>query len=365
MCFRRKLPNVRAVKHISYATLQKHPLNYLKQRFQSNFNRLLKKTDAPNSSGTKITVAGCGQVGITICSFLLMRNLAKQLVIYDVRHDWAQAEALDLLHGSCFINNPTITACNDGSKTKDSNIVIVTVGARPSGKDRSRLAIVQKTADILKSVMPLLVKQSPNAVFLIISNPADIMTWYVQKMCKLDKFRCFTTGCHLDSARFRYAIAQRMGLPSRSVEGYVIGEHGASAVPVWSTVTVAGVPLMRVVPDIGGSEDKENWTDLFNKGVTKGAAAVSSVKGYTNWAVALAAVDVVSAILNNSGRVMSLGTDVCGLNCIEDHVVLSLPCVVKSNGITHILQLPLTDTEQQQLLKSANMLLEVQCGLKV
>ncbi|EDW74987.1 uncharacterized protein Dwil_GK15970 [Drosophila willistoni] len=346
------------VRNITNTALNRQPSSYLCLLKQ------LRDTPPNQKISPKISVVGAGQVGISICAFLIQRNLARHLVIHDIRYDWAKAEALDLLHASCWLKNPHIEACGDGSHTKDSDIVIVTAGARPVGKDRSRLLVMKKTVEILKLAMPKLIELSPKAVFVIVSNPADVMTYAIQRICKLEKHRCFTTGCSLDSARFRFLIAQRLKVPTTEVEGYVIGEHGNSAVPVWSSVTVGGVPLVKVVRDLGTSMDTENWNNLF-KDVTQAGASVGNIKGYTNWAIALSAVNVVEAMLENSGRILCLGTDMQGMNSIGQQVVLSLPCKVTSTGISHVLQLPLTALEQEKLHKSAEVLMKAQCSLEL
>ncbi|XP_002138786.2 L-lactate dehydrogenase B chain [Drosophila pseudoobscura] len=330
----------------------------------SSFNKVMKPLDCfkPKPS-LKITVVGSGQVGAAVAAFLLARNLTKHLVILDVKYDLATAEALDFSHGSAFLGNPIVEACGDGNRTKNSDVIIITAGARPSGKTRSRLDVMHKTVVILKSVVPKLVELSPKAIFIIICNPADVMTFAVQRIGNLEKHRCFTTGCHLDTARFRYLIAKRLKVPTSAVNAYIIGEHGSSAVPVWSSVTVGGIRLSDVVKDLGTDKDQEKWSDLMD-GILNAGVHVSKAKGYTNWAVGLTASDVVKCMVENTGQVCCVGTDVKGLYGLKDSVVLSVPCRVTASGISHILELPLNEDERKKLLKSADTLLEAQCSLK-
>ncbi|EDW90594.2 L-lactate dehydrogenase B chain [Drosophila yakuba] len=310
----------------------------------------------------KISVVGAGQVGTAITCMLLLRNLTKNLVLLDINYELAKAEALDFQQASAFLNDARVVPCGDSANSKNSDVVIITAGARPSGKDRSRLAAMQKTVEILKKAVPKLVELSPNATFIVISNPADVMTYAVQRIGKLPKHRCFTTGCHLDTVRFRNLIADRLRLPPSQVHGYVIGEHGASAVPVWSSVSIAGIRLNDVVKSLACGDDPENWAEI-NGQVTSGGLAVAKTKGYTNWAVALTCTDIVQAMCGGKGKIASVGTDMQGMNGIKDNVVLSLPCLVTAGGISHVFELPLTDVEQRKLLASANVLLEAQCSL--
>ncbi|KAH8284845.1 hypothetical protein KR054_001699, partial [Drosophila jambulina] len=316
-----------------------------------------------SKGGLKISVVGSGQVGAAICSCLLLRKLAQNLVIMDVKYNLAQAETLDFLHGSVLFDNPRIVACSDGSRTKDSDIVIMTAGARPSGQDRSRLAVMEKTLEIFKAAIPPLVKQSPNAIFVVGSNPVDVMTFAAQRLSKLPKHRCLATGCHLDSMRFRYFIAERLHVPPSDVQAYMIGEHGVSAVPVWSSVCIGGIRLKDVIKELACGEDPEKWWDMREQ-VTTAGASVGKVKGYTNWAIAASCADVVQALTSEKGKILCVGTDMQGFHGLEHNVVLSLPCLVKSGGISHVFELPLTSVEKDMLNASAKSLLEAQGSLK-
>ncbi|XP_017051244.1 L-lactate dehydrogenase B chain [Drosophila ficusphila] len=312
---------------------------------------------------SKISVVGAGQVGTAISAMLLLRNLTKHLVILDVNYELAKAEALDFQQASAFLGDARIDPCGDGSHSKDSDVVIMTAGARPSGKDRSRLGAMHKTVEIFKEAVPKLVDLSPKATFIVIANPADVMTFAFQRIGNLPKHRCFTTGCHLDSARFRNLIAARLKLPASQIQGFVIGEHGTSCVPVWSCVSAGGILLKDMVQDLACGDDPENWSEI-NEQVIKGGLAVAKTKGYTNWAIALTCADVVEAMCGGRGKIVTLGTDMQGLHGIEDSVVLSLPCLVTSGGISHVFELPLTDVEEKKLHASAEILLEAQCSIK-
>ncbi|XP_017003205.2 L-lactate dehydrogenase [Drosophila takahashii] len=332
---------------------------------KSSFSKLMKPIEGfKRNRIPKISVVGAGQVGTAICAMLLLRNLTKYLVILDVNYELAKAEALDFQHGSAFLGDARVVPCGDGSHSKDSDVVIITAGARPSGKDRSRLAAMSKTVEILKEAVPKLVKLSPKATYLVISNPADVMTYAVQRIGKLPKHRCFTTGCHLDSVRFRNLIAGRLQVPPSQVQGYVIGEHGSSAVPVWSCVSVGGIRLNDVIKDLACGDDPEDWWGIIEQ-VTTSGLAVGKAKGYTNWAIALTCVDIVEAMCGGRGKIASVGTDMKGIHGIKENIVLSLPCLVTSGGISHVFELPLTTVEQNKLMSSANVLLEAQCSLKI
>ncbi|XP_030380049.1 L-lactate dehydrogenase B chain-like [Scaptodrosophila lebanonensis] len=310
----------------------------------------------------KISVVGVGQVGIACSAFILQRRLTNHLVFMDIRKDWIKAEALDFLHASSTTGSQKITATVDGKEMAGSKYVVITTGLRPT-KDQSRLDVAQKTTDMIVKIMPPLLEYCPNATFIVVSNPADVITWLIQKLGKLPKHRCLSTGCHLDSLRFRYFISKRLGVAPSAVEGYIIGEHGNSSVPVWSSVMVGGIALLRIMPDIGTESDKEKWSKVHEQ-VVKGASTVSSIKTYTNWAIGMTVSDVISALKDNSGRILSVATDVQGFMGIEDSVVLSLPCILTSDGIAQVVELPLTDFEKDMLKKSVDTLIKAQCSIK-
>ncbi|KAH8300646.1 hypothetical protein KR018_000927 [Drosophila ironensis] len=330
---------------------------------KSMFSKVMKPMEPYKRNKLfKISIIGGGQVGVTISAFLLVRKLARHLVLVDIAYEKAQAEVRDFNHASMFLGDPLIDACGDGSKSKDSDLIIFTAGARPGKK--SRLDVMHDSVKILKEIVPNLVDLSPNATWLVVSNPADVMAYAVQKIGKVPKHKCFTSGCHLDTARFRFFIAERLNVPVSGVKGYMIGEHGDSAVPVWSGVTVGGIPLRDVVDNPGCGHDPDKWGDINNL-VTGGGRSVSKIKGYTNWAVGLCCVDIVDSMSRPRGRIMSVGTDVKGVLGIKENIVLSLPCLVNSNGISHIFQLALTNHEYEKLHKSAEILLKAQCELNL
>ncbi|XP_033246512.1 uncharacterized protein LOC108160350 isoform X2 [Drosophila miranda] len=336
------------------------------QELLKHFRECLFKTlGGPHDTqpGRKVTIAGAGAVGMACAMALLCKGVTNHVALFDDQKDWVAAERLDMLHGSMFINNPRIEQCNGVAATKDSRLVVLTAGNRPKPNE-TRLDVAQKTADIVKAVMPALLEQSPRATFIVVSNHADVMAWVARKVTNLPYERCFSTGCHLDTARFRLFIGQLLGIAARSVHGYVIGEHGGSSVPLWSTVSVGGVRLQEILPVIGTESDPMYWSAV-HKDVVEAAFRVIAVKGYTNWAIGLTVADVVSAIFEDSHRVLTLSTNVQGFCGVKDEVFMSVPCVVSGHGISAICRPKLSDWEKKRFLKSAQTLLEAQCSIKV
>ncbi|GLH00207.1 L-lactate dehydrogenase [Gryllus bimaculatus] len=291
------------------------------------------------------------------------RGLCTELALVDMAAEKVQGEVLDLQHGTTFIRRVKVYGSKDYSVTAKSRIAIVTAGVRQQ-KDETRLSLVQRNADVMKSIIPQLVKYSPDCVLLIVSNPVDIMTYVAWKLSGLPRNRVIGSGTCLDSSRFRVFIAERLNVAPDSVHGWIIGEHGDSSVAVWSGVNVAGVRLRDLNPNIGTENDPEKWTDLHTR-VIRSAYEVINLKGYTSWAIGLSTAHIVKAILGNTLQVLPVSTYIKGCkHGMDKEVFLSLPCVLGENGVTHIIKQPLTDEEKALLHKSANLMHEIQMGIK-
>lgn len=230
------------------------------------------------------------------------QNVSSEIALVDMFENKLMGEMLDLQHGSNFLKNAKISASTDLAVSAGSRLVIVTAGARQK-EGETRLDLVQRNTDIFKGLIPKLVEYSPDAIFLIVSNPCDILTYVAWKLSGLPKNRVIGSGTNLDSSRFRFLLAQRLNVAPTSVHGFVIGEHGDSSVPVWSGVNVAGVRLREINPTAGDPNgDPEEWGKL-HKQVVDAAYEVIKLKGYTSWAIGLSCADLASAIFRNTNAV--------------------------------------------------------------
>jgi L-lactate dehydrogenase len=199
---------------------------------------------------SKITVVGVGNVGMACAQTILTQNLADELALVDVDPEKLRGEMLDLQHAAAFLPRAKIVANTDYKVSEGSDICIVSAGARQRNGE-SRLALVQRNVAILKSIIPQLVKYSPAAILLIISNPVDALTYVAWKLSGFPSNRVFGSGTNLDSSRFRGLLADRLDVSAHNVHSYVIGEHGDSSVPVWSTVNIGGVPIIEFLKNMG------------------------------------------------------------------------------------------------------------------
>ncbi|XP_016134056.1 L-lactate dehydrogenase B-A chain-like [Sinocyclocheilus grahami] len=329
---------------------------------------VMQKLITPLASGpaepprNKVTIVGVGQVGMACAVSILLRELADELALVDVVEDRLKGEMLDLQHGSLFLKTPKIVADKDYSVTANSRFVVVTAGVRQQ-EGESRLNLVQRNVNIFKHIIPQIVKYSPDCTLIVVSNPVDVLTYVTWKLSGLPKHRVIGSGTNLDSARFRYIMAEKLGIHSSSFNGYILGEHGDSSVPVWSGANVAGVSLQKLNPDIGTDKDSENWKEA-HKMVVDSAYEVIRLKGYTNWAIGLSVADLTETLVKNLNRVHPVSTMVKGMYGIGEEVYLSLPCVLNSSGVGSVINMTLTDEEIAQLKKSADTLWGIQKDLK-
>ena len=279
----------------------------------------------------------------------------------DVSEDKLKGELMDLQHGSGFMRNANISASTDLSASAGSRMIVITAGIRHK-EGESRLDLVQRNTDVLKNLVPKLVKYSPDTHIMIISNPCDILTYVAWKLSGLPKNRVFGLGTNLDSSRFRFLLAKRLGVATTSVHGWIIGENGETSIPVWDSVNIAGVRLKELNPAVGTTDDEEHWRDC-HKDVINATNEIIKLKGYTSWSIGLSCADIVSAIFRNSYEIKPISTLVKGMYGIDKEVFLSLPCILNANGVATIINLTLTDNELKTIHSTAHLLDEIQKGI--
>uniref|UniRef100_A0A915CXI7 L-lactate dehydrogenase n=1 Tax=Ditylenchus dipsaci TaxID=166011 RepID=A0A915CXI7_9BILA len=314
--------------------------------------KALMKELAPlqKSPHNKVTIVGVGQVGMACAYSILQQNLASQICLTDVVEDKLKGEMMDLQHGLAFTRHCHVMADTDYKITEGSKVCIITAGCRQR-EGETRLSLVQRNVEIFKGIVPQLVKYSPETLIMVVSNPVDILTYVTWKLSGLPQERVFGSGTNLDSAS--------------SCHGWIIGEHGDSSVAVWSGVNVAGVSLSNVNPEIGETDDTENWEVDIHQKVISSAYEVIKLKGYTSWAIGLSVASIVASIMQNSRQVFAMSTNVKGIHGIDSNVYLSLPCVIGANGLTHVIKQNLRQHETDQLQKSAQQMLQIQNDLSL
>jgi L-lactate dehydrogenase len=296
-------------------------------------------------------IGGGGLVGSCTAFALQTAGLVANICLIDANKDLAEGQALDLLHGASFCADQRIHA-GDMSDVADSNMVIITAGLRRK-PDESRLDLINRNVDLFLQILDQ-VKEAglkENAYLLVVSNPVDVLTYLAVRRLNLSWQRVIGLGTQLDTARFRSLIARRLKLPPRQVQALILGEHGDSMVPVWSSASVNGLPLEQF-PGFSPVVQKE----IFEE--TKGSGAkVIKLKGGAGFAVGVAIRDVVHAIAQDFRQVLPVSSLQMGKYGLRD-VCLSVPTVVGCGGVRDQIELPLTPHEKAGLWRSAQVLRE-------
>lgn len=302
---------------------------------------------------SKVSVIGAGSVGATIAYAALIRGATKTMALYDIDREKVNAEVLDLNHGSQFYPTATVFGSDDIAVTGGSDVVVITAGAKQKpGQTRLELAAVN--VEMCKAMLPGLVELSPDAMFLLVTNPVDVVTYAAVKASGLGGQRVFGSGTVLDSARMRTLVSQHCDVAVHSVHGFIIGEHGDSEVAAWSQATIGGVPVREwAVP--GRPPLDATTLDRIAHDVVTAAEQIIRGKGATNYAVGLAAARIVEAVLDDERVVLPVSSLMDGQYGIED-VCLSLPSIVDGRGVDAVLTPPLSEAEIEALRHSAETL---------
>ena len=308
--------------------------------------------------GRKITIIGAGSVGATIAYNLSQDDVASEIVLIDVNKDKVEGEVMDIIQGTCFRDPIAITA-GDYADAKDSNIVIITSGvARKPGQ--SRLELTQTNVDIIKDITPKIVAEAPDAKYIIVSNPVDIITYAFMKLSGLPENQIIGSGTMLDTARLRCGIAEHFNVAQKNVHAYVFGEHGDTSFVPWSKTYISAVPISEyanTMKNSGIHVKPINKAEMLTY-VQKSGGKIIANKGATFYAVATAVCKLCKILSASTDTVSTVSTMMHGEYGIKD-VCLSTLALVGPNGCQGKVEVNLTDEELALLHKSANTLKEV------
>lgn len=303
----------------------------------------------------KISIVGAGHVGSTFAYALLLRGLAQEVLLVDKDVKRATGEALDLAHALPF-GRPARVAAGAPADVAGSAITVITAGANQHPGE-TRLDLLERNADIVRSVAAEAAARNPSGLIVVATNPVDILTRIAFEASGLPAGRVIGSGTILDTARLRHLVGQHFGIDPRSVHTYVIGEHGDSSVVAWSSATIGGVGLEVLAEARGIPFDAEVRARMAHE--TRNAAyAIVEGKGSTYYAIASALVRLVEAILRDERAVLTVSVPAPsdGPTGQGGPVWLGLPAVVGGAGIVHPLPMILDDEEQQALRRSADIL---------
>lgn len=297
----------------------------------------------------KLTVVGAGAVGTSLAYAALIRESAREVALYDIDAARVDAEVLDLAHGTPFTGASRISGGAELDVVAGSKVVVITAGAKQR-PGQTRLELAGINARIVGELMPQLVERAPNAVFVIVSNPCDVLAVAAQRASGLPASRIFASGTVLDSSRLRWLLAHRLGIAASSVHAMIIGEHGDSEFPLWSQARIGPVPLGHW--DAGGGPLARAELESIADEVKNAAYRVIAGKGATNYAIGLSGARIVEAILRDEGAVLPVSS------VLEDYhgvsgVALSVPSVVDATGVRRTIAVPFDDAESERFAASA------------
>lgn len=307
----------------------------------------------------KAAVIGCGFVGSATVFTLMQSRLFSELVLLDVNMEKADGEAKDIAHGIPFAGQMKIYA-GTYDDAADAAIIIITAGANQKPGE-TRLDLVQKNTAIYQSIIPEIVKRDFGGILLIVSNPVDILTYVALKLSGLPENRVLGSGTVLDTARLKYALGEHLGVDSRSVHSFIIGEHGDSEIAAWSSTNVSGIPLNDFC-EMRGHFNHDAAMDAIAEKVKNSAYEIISKKQATYYGIAMSVKRICECIVRNERSILPVSAMMHGEYGIED-ITLSMPAIVGIGGVETHVPIALSEEEAEKLVESAKKLKEVAKGL--
>ena len=307
----------------------------------------------------KAAVIGCGFVGSATAFTLMQSRLFSELVLLDVNMEKADGEAKDIAHGIPFAGQMKIYA-GTYDDAADAAIIIITAGANQKPGE-TRLDLVQKNTAIYQSIIPEIVKRDFGGILLIVSNPVDILTYVALKLSGLPENRVLGSGTVLDTARLKYALGEHLGVDSRSVHSFIIGEHGDSEIAAWSSTNVSGIPLNDFC-EMRGHFNHDAAMDEIAEKVKNSAYEIISKKQATYYGIAMSVKRICECIVRNERSILPVSAMMHGEYGIED-ITLSMPAIVGIGGVETHVPIALSEEEAEKLVESAKKLKEVAKGL--
>lgn len=296
---------------------------------------------------SKVTVVGAGNVGATCANVLVTNNIADEVVLIDIKEGLAEGKTMDIMQTANLltINTRMVGVTNDYSKTKDSDVVVITSGI-PRKPGMTREELIGVNAGIVKSVTDSILKYSPNAIILCVSNPMDTMTYLIHKTAGIPKNRIIGMGGALDSSRFKYFLSVALNANPNEIDGMVIGGHGdTTMIPLTRYAVYRGIPVSELL-------DKETL-DKIAADTMVGGATLTKLLGTSAWyAPGAASAMMVAAIVHDQKRIFPCSALVDG-EYGESDICIGVPCLIGRNGIEKIVDIKLNDEEKELFAKSA------------
>ncbi|MDT3924038.1 L-lactate dehydrogenase [Staphylococcus saprophyticus] len=303
----------------------------------------------------KVVLIGDGAVGSSYAFALVAQGVADELVIIDLDEDKVKGDVMDLNHAAPYGGSPVKIKAGSYKACHNADLVVITAGAAQKPGE-TRLDLIEKNTKIFKSIVSEVMASGFNGIFLVATNPVDVLTYVTQQVSGLPKEKVIGSGTILDTARFKYELAEEFGVSDRSVHGQIIGEHGDSELAVWSQANIAGQPLYQLLKD---DPEKQHRIEEIFVNTRDAAYDIIQAKGATYYGIAMGLVHITKTILNNQNLVLTVSSRLEGEYGQED-VYIGVPTKINRQGAVEVFEIPLNDEEKTLFTRSVGILKEMQ-----
>ena len=311
--------------------------------------------ETKRKNSQKIILIGDGAVGSSYAFALVTQNIGRELGIIDMNVAKTEGDAIDLSDALAFTSPKHIFAATYDD-CKDADLVVLTAGAAQKPGE-TRLDLISKNLKIFKSIIDQIMATGFDGIFLVATNPVDILTYATWKFSGLPASRVIGSGTSLDSARFRQEIARKVNVDARNVHAYILGEHGDTEFPVWSHANIGGLQLYEWIKQNDETVDEDELLEVFYS-VRDAAYHIIEKKGATFYGIAVSLARITKAIFNDENAILPLSVYLDGEYGQHD-VFIGIPAVINRDGIRKAIEIPLTDVEKGNLQHSADTLRKV------
>ena len=315
-----------------------------------------------SSISRKVVLVGTGMVGMSFAYAALNQSVCDELVLIDLNEVRARGEAMDLNHGLAFSNSSMKIYFGDYYDCSDADIVVICAGVNQK-EGETRLQLLQRNTKVFESIVPRVVSSGFDGIFLVATNPVDIMTRVTYELSGFNAAKVMGTGTTLDTARLRYLLGKYFEVDPRNMHAYVIGEHGDSEFVPWSQAIMAVKPIVDILKD-NPSRYKMDDLDKISDEVRTAAYEIIKAKGSTYYGIGMAICRIVRAIFHNENTVFTTSVRLRGEYGLKKEVFIGNPCIINSTGANRVLELKLTDEELEKFKKSYEILDENFCSIQ-
>lgn len=304
---------------------------------------------------SKVVVVGTGAVGAAVAFDIVRNHVCDDLILIDINKEKAWAEATDLQHSLGYSGSKMRIKDGEYDECSDADIVVI-AAALPYITGQTRLDMIEKAAGIMNNIVPKVMESGFSGIFVVITNPVDVMSYYVHKLSGIAANKVIGTGTALDSARLRYHLADVMNVDPQSVHALCMGEHGDSQIIPWSQITVGGKKFLDIINDNKVRLEGFN-INTVTEDIKEIAYRIVNAKGATTFGIAATTVQIIRAVLNDENKVIPVSAMLNG-EYDEESIYIGVPAVLNSQGVKELVEYHLSDDEMVELKKSISIIKE-------